>query len=401
MIKNFTLATIILTGMVSAVHAQSPVINGQFSASEGWLLAANGDGNEGWAGANAKKLYVAYDASYVYFGAEIKADDWMQYIFVVNTKSGGGSSDSWGRTITYNHANKPDFLFRGDIGQSNYSEFHSWNGSSWSGTGTNVNSAGTEAKSTYDGSRNGFLEIRVPRSIIEFPEKIDVQFIIGGNNSGEANGHGNFDSAPTDNTGTSWSAPGNATSVSVYASPVSLPASLARFTGELRNGNVFLTWNTLSESNLDAFEIESSADGRTWSRAGTLRSQETPNGSRYEFVINGFSQSFALFRLKITGKNGEVSYSNLVTIKRKTTSNIELIGNPARGIIRVAIHQPEAETLTGELLSLQGGRLATVQHQHSGGSSVLNLPVNGMPSGHYLIRVSSSKGAETLKVIVQ
>jgi hypothetical protein len=320
---------------------------------------------------------------------------------VVNTKDGGGSTDAWGRTISYNHANKPDYLFRGDIGKSNYSEWHAWNGTQWTGTGTAVNGAGTEAKSTFDANRDGFIEIRVPRSIIGFPGLADIQFVITGNNGGEQSGHGNFDSAPTDNVSTSWNAPGNATSISIYASPAILPATLAAFAGEQRNGTVQLSWKTLSETNLAAFDIEQSTDGRTWARTGSLKSKEARNGSSYDFAINRFTQSFAIFRLKLIGKGGEVSYSNQVTIKSKANANIELIGNPARGAVKVGIHQSKAETITGELLNMQGGRISTVHHNHGGGSSVMSLSVSGLAAGNYLMRVTTGDGAQTMKVIVQ
>jgi len=154
--KIFTIFSFFLVG---SGFAGTPTINGVYSASEGWgTEVATGNGTAGWSNANAKKLYVTYDNDYVYFGAECTAENWQQFVFAVNTKPGGGTDDSWGRTITYNHTNKPDFLFRGDIAGGNYAEYHVWDGSAWTGTGTNVNGAGTEVKSTFDGSNNGAVE---------------------------------------------------------------------------------------------------------------------------------------------------------------------------------------------------------------------------------------------------
>jgi hypothetical protein len=250
--RKFTLLVSFLT-FSSVLWAGTPVIDGTFDGEAFWGPAVGtGDGNPGFSDAdgNARKLYVTFDNNYVYFGAECKAQFWHQFIFAVNTKAGGSSTDSWERSITYNHTNKPDFLFRGNIdnqsGRDNYAEYHVWNGTSWQGKGTNTNPGPgkTEVRGLFNNSREGFIEIRVPIALLDYALTGDVQFILTGDN----NDHGVFDAIPNDNVAGGWNAPQNQTTISNYVGNIALPANLGAFAGELRGSTVKLKWNTLTES---------------------------------------------------------------------------------------------------------------------------------------------------------
>ncbi|TAD83715.1 MAG: hypothetical protein EAY75_14495 [Bacteroidetes bacterium] len=388
--------------------AGTPTINGVLEASDGWG-AAIGTGNDvaGWGGANAKKVYSTFDNNFVYFAAEFECASWQQFMFLVNTKPGGTNVDnsSWGRTMSFDHTESPDFIFRGDIAKGNYAEYHVWNGAMWTNLGTNVNAAGTEVVSTFLGTTNrefpntaaGTLEIRVPRSMIGFPGTGDVQFIIGG----DKNTHGCFDAIPDDNNGTSWDPPGNFTRVSRYINSVVLPAGVGSFTGVLENGAARLNWRTLTEANLARFGVERSFDARTWSNVGTITALNRLQGSSYQLLVAQPDAPFALYRLKLINKDGSHSYSQQVTLKAKSHAGFELVGNPTRGTIKVAIHQAASQRFTATLHSINGTLVSRSFYQHGGGSSVMAINATGLATGNYLLTLTNDAGeAQVLKVLV-
>ncbi len=391
--KNFTfLSACLLAG--NLLFAGTPVIDGIFDGTNVWgNESGSGDGVDGWANANARKLYVTYDDNYVYFGVTCKAEEWQSFVFAVNTKSGGSSMDSWGRLITYNHFNKPDFLLRGDIRKSNYAEFHSWNGASWSGLLNNVNAGGTEVKSVFDGSNEGFLELRISRSVIDYPMFGDIQFIITGNE----NTHGNFDAIPNDQTMTGWNS-GN-TSVSNYIGFIPLPATLGDFAGQLRGNSVNLQWSTLTEQKLSGFGIERSVDARIWENVGFVPAENNANGALYNFSVVKSGASVQLYRLKVTDKDGSFVHSKLVSIKSQPQANAELIGNPVTSVINVAIHTPAAERIQAELVDQSGRRVSNTVYQHPGGSSVMQLSTGNISSGAYLLRLQGTQTQQTIRVM--
>lgn len=410
--KIFTLC---FTGLLFTgfwAKAGTPTLDGFITAEDGWGPAVGmGNNIAGWANANAQKVYITADPNYIYLAAEFTSESWQQFIFVVNTKDGGGRTDPWGRAISYDHTNAPDFLFRGDIAKGNYAEYQVWSGSAWVNTGVNANASGNEVKSAFFGTtdRNfpgnfaGTVELRIPIALFGgSASSADLQFIIGGDTGGTDNGHGCFDAVPDDNNGTAWGAPGNFTRVSKYISGAALPVSLAGFAGELRNGNVQLNWKTLTEVNMASFDVEQSYDARTWTKAGTVKASNAANGAAYNFTINNMTAPFVLYRLRLMNKDGSYSYSSQVTIKAKSSQSIELIGNPVRGSIKLGIHQNKAEMFTAELLNMGGKRMSNTMYQHGGGSSVMDINVFGMAAGTYLLKVNSkSTGTQTLKVIVQ
>ena len=170
-----------------------PLMDGTFEGTGIWGQPIGvADTLTGWAGAKAENLSVTLDSTYVYLGAHVRAIGWMSWAFLINTKGGGGSTDSWLRSIQYNHSNLPDYVFRGTFGS--YAEFHTWNGSSWSGVGTPLPSSEFAETITPDSIQEGWVEARIPRSSIGNPSVIDVQFFITGDQNSEAT----FDACPND-----------------------------------------------------------------------------------------------------------------------------------------------------------------------------------------------------------
>ncbi len=230
---NFVFGAFVLGLLIAATQARAgtPVIDGIFDGEAVWGAPVHvADGLPGWADANAKKIYVTDDATYIYFGAEVSAAKWMSWAFIVNTKTGGGSYDSWSRAIDYAHSDLPDYAPRGHFGGSgdqdnNYAELNYWNGTAWDGY---VGLEQTEFADTISVNHvvDGWIEIRIPKSQMGTPDFGDVQFYITGDN----NSHGNFDACPDDENATDWDMSGNhnildnyQTNVPMNETPSALP----------------------------------------------------------------------------------------------------------------------------------------------------------------------------------
>ncbi len=203
--------------------AGTPVMDGIFDGENVWgPPKAVADGLPGWADANAKKIYVTDDANYIYFGAMVTAAKWMSWAFIVNTKPGGGSYDSWSRSIDYAHTDLPDYAPRGhfcgtgDV-DNNYAEFNFWNGTAWDGY---VGLAQTEFADTISVNHvvDAWIEIRIPKSDMGNPDIGDVQFYI----TGDQNSHGNFDACPDDENATAWDMSANHNILKNYQTGISL-----------------------------------------------------------------------------------------------------------------------------------------------------------------------------------
>lgn len=395
--KIFTLCIIAITVIA---NAQTPIIDGVFSPSEGWG-PVRGTGTQvgasnGWAGSDAIALYVAFKADTVFFGARCKAANWMQFIFVVNNKAGGGTTDPWGRQITYNQTNKPDFLFRGDIAGSNYAQYQYWDGMAWQGTTTNVNAGGKEVKGTFNSNDSGFIEIRVPRSLIGTATPGDVQFIIGGNDGS----HGIFDAIPNETNGTSWSAPGNATVATSYVTMVPLPIKLNSFNGSLANNSVALNWQTASESNLDGFEVEKQ-NGNTWTKIGFVNATNNANGSNYAFNdVNVVATN--IYRIKSLTYSGNVIYSQIVVVKNGKITSTQVYPTLLTGnTINIRTIEAKEGKATIKVVDMQGKIVQQTSVNINAGDITQTFALGNLNTGMYLVEVNTVSNKTITKIMVK
>ncbi|MBI2427677.1 MAG: hypothetical protein HYV29_02580 [Ignavibacteriales bacterium] len=194
--KKILLISVIFVGLI---FAGTPTIDGTFDGTGVWGSAiATADGTPGWNSASAIKLYATFDDNFYYFGAEISTADWNDWGFLINTSSGGGGSEPWGRAIDFGHTDLPDYVIKGHFGDPNdngsnspYAELRSWNGSSWVSTAYTSNIGENET---------AFIEVKVAKADIGNPTSADVQFYITGNNSD----HATFDACPDDEIADSW-----------------------------------------------------------------------------------------------------------------------------------------------------------------------------------------------------
>ncbi|MCH5600139.1 autotransporter outer membrane beta-barrel domain-containing protein [Niabella ginsengisoli] len=88
----------------------------------------------------------------------------------------------------------------------------------------------------------------------------------------------------------------NVSCLSSTTGPLSaLPVGFGRISGKISNDQLVINWQTLTESNNDHFEIEASADGKNFTKIGTVASQATDGNSsqplNYEFSIEAAGAS--------------------------------------------------------------------------------------------------------------
>lgn len=400
--KLFTLLSVVLS---TASFAQTPVINGVYNPAEGWG-PVRGTGTQigasnGWEGTDAQELYFTSDATYYYFGAKCVVASWMQFNFAVNTKTGGSSTDSWGRAITYSQTNLPDFMFRGNFDGSpgSYTEYHTWSGSAWTGGGTNVNAAGTEAKWT---SAGGFIEIRVPKTTLTGnPLTGDIIFIITGNQGvGDSGGpnaaHGIFDAIPNQTNGTSWNLPGNATTATSYVTNVTMPATLGYFKGEIKNGAANLSWASTNEINFSHYEVEASSNAVNWNKVATVIAK----GNNSNYTASAAINQNTWYRLKLVDKDGSFNYCNAVLLKVAGKKSIELLSNPVKDAIKVSINNDKPTNYTAEIFSVDGKKVAAKTYAHAGGVTTLSMDAPAVKGLYYLRFTNNGLITDVLKVKV-
>jgi hypothetical protein len=196
-----------------------------------------------------------------------------------------------------------------------------------------------------------------------------------------------FKCRASDDGGTTWSY------VSGSNAQV-LPVELAYIKALPSSFDVRINWQTASERNSKAFEIEHSTDSKTWSMVGSVRGAGNSNlAKNYQFTDNRPAEGINYYRLKQVDFDGNSAYSKVVIATFETQTIVSASPNPfsERLIIRT-----EGEKGEVVLYDTQG---KVVLHQTNTEDEAIECNTSTLPTGIYFAMVRTEDKVTTLKVV--
>ena len=177
-----------------------------------------------------------------------------------------------------------------------------------------------------------------------------------------------------------------------------LPITLLNFNTHKKENSVLLLWATAKEQNNKGFEIERSTDSRNFINIGFVTSQVENGNSNIKLDYNftddtpGNSQNF--YRLKQIDFDGAYNYSPVRLVVFNRESKISIYPNPA----------VERVTITG----LQGREKVTVSnylaqkvYEETANDIIMDIPLNKLSAGIYLINIMDADGTTSSFKIVK
>jgi hypothetical protein len=176
-----------------------------------------------------------------------------------------------------------------------------------------------------------------------------------------------------------------------------LPVEWLSFTGEVRNGDGHLFWSTATEINSSHFEVQRTADGRSFEAIGEVPAAGNTNQqSSYQFIDNSKPEGKYYYRLKQIDFNGEYGYSAPVVLDYGLgAASLVVAPNPNNG--RFELMNRSGEIINAQLFSPQGQLLKQFSVQPNENVSV---DLSNESAGMYLIKYTLIDGAYALKVAV-
>ena len=170
---------------------------------------------------------------------------------------------------------------------------------------------------------------------------------------------------------------------------VSLPVDLTSFTGALTpKAEVDLFWTTAREENARCFDLERSADGRTFRPLTRLEATNLATGADYTFRDQTAPAGPNYYRLRQVDFDGQSVVYGPVLV-RVTAGELTAFPNPVADQLTVR-GAAEAATLT--VFDLQGRQIDVPVTE--AGVSVANLR-----PGTYLLRVTEANQTRTLRFV--
>lgn len=175
-----------------------------------------------------------------------------------------------------------------------------------------------------------------------------------------------------------------------------LPVTFISFNAKKLNTSVLLTWQIAGEENVARYEVERSADGRSFTRIGQISShgKDTYTFSDDAPLAEGY------YRIKNVDNDGSFKYSTIARIAGGKSS-----------IVLRAFPQPVASLLTLQHPPIEGKTIVSIANaegrvvksvQPATGSMQTYVDMSTLAKGMYFIRISGENGqTETLKVLKQ
>ena len=153
---------------------------------------------------------------------------------------------------------------------------------------------------------------------------------------------------------------------------------------------VELEWATASETDNDYFDVERSADARSWTKMGQLKGAGTVNTVRnYSWSDPGPLEGTSYYRLKIVDTKGKAEYSVIRMVKMNTRPAPTVYPNPATSFLNVSGKTDGDVTI----YSLSGQKLGQIAVK----SEKTVIPIQDLPVGAYWLKSGDGWSSKFIK----
>jgi hypothetical protein len=170
-----------------------------------------------------------------------------------------------------------------------------------------------------------------------------------------------------------------------------LPTKLNYFKGAAAQQQVNLTWQTVTEQQMDRFVIESSYDGQSFFTLDSVKAAGYSNTAKnYSYTQRNPRNGKIYYRLKQVDKNGSYEYSStiLVNSMNDAYTALSVYPNPAISTLMIR-HQLATGQEQCSIRNMQGVVMA--QKTLAAGTLQSSFDVQHLPTGTYLVVVSNGK----------
>lgn len=157
-----------------------------------------------------------------------------------------------------------------------------------------------------------------------------------------------------------------------------LEVSLIHFNAKNVGAAVNLDWATASETDNDYFEVERSADVRTWKAIGRIEGAGTVSTvQNYALTDSDPLEGVSYYRLKIVDFNGKADYSMIKPINIQPGLALSIYPNPATSSVTIS------GKASGYFKIFNSSGRQVMQMRVN--AEKTTIPINGLPVGAYVI----------------
>jgi hypothetical protein len=153
-----------------------------------------------------------------------------------------------------------------------------------------------------------------------------------------------------------------------------------------------LTWNVAQEKNIAYYEVQRSDDGGLFTNIGVVKATNKSTTQVYLFKDeNAANLDIAYYRLKITEQNGDYNYSNTVVLsdEKRIETNINVYPIPTKDWINI---ETKKDIIDLKIFDVKGVLVKEAK-------ALNNINISNLQPGVYLLKLNTSDGLSTHKII--
>ncbi len=186
----------------------------------------------------------------------------------------------------------------------------------------------------------------------------------------------------------------------VFRSNASLPVTLTNIKAYQQNAGIAVEWNTQSESGMQQYEVEKSANGTNFVKVNTTAAKSGTTNSYNFFDATPFSGA-NYYRIKAISLNGDVKYSSIVVVRLNTKgTKVTLYPNPVKGEnINLELTGLAKGNYNVSLFNQLGQQVLNRTITHNGTNATQTINIGSIASGVYELRLSNGETVVTQKLI--
>jgi hypothetical protein len=174
-----------------------------------------------------------------------------------------------------------------------------------------------------------------------------------------------------------------------------LPLPIVDFSGVLEKDIARLTWKVENEGEVKTYVLERSKDGVNFQPIGQFIPKYTPTSIyNYDDDLTNFNVEVVYYRIQEINKNGQKSYSKIISFKRakKEALTIKLQPNPVINSAIINIFSTSNEHVDISILDLSGKLMLQKTAELEKGNNVITIPETAtIPKGLYMVVIVIKK----------
>ena len=171
-----------------------------------------------------------------------------------------------------------------------------------------------------------------------------------------------------------------------------LPITLGEFNGRKENKTNVLNWNTITENNCKAFEVQRSINGTDFSALGMVNSQAVNGISNlelaYSFVDVNPKEGHNYYRLRQIDLDGKSTYSKQIDlVVNSNGSVVNVYPNPAKDNVTIDYASNSNASLSLQIIDMSGRVIKQVQTKVASGNNAMIISLDGVSAGMYQLQL--------------